>query len=91
MGCCGDLRTKMAWEAAIDVPPLPTSALTRPMNGHTARQGSDVAISYVGQNSLTVKGTYTGRHYRFSPADRVQNVDPRDGRVLLRTRYFRRA
>lgn len=91
MGCCGDLRAKMAWEAAVDAPPVPPMPHTQAMNGQTATRRPDVTINYVGRNSLTVKGTYTGRAYRFSPASRTQSVDARDGRVLLRTRYFRRA
>ncbi len=47
-------------------------------------------VAYLGRNSLSVRGTYTGNLYPFSPQSRIRWVDAEDSRVLLRTRYFRR-
>jgi len=48
-----------------------------------------VRLAYVGEETFTVRGTFSGRAYDFSPARRVQRVDARDSRVFLRTRFFR--
>lgn len=74
MSCCGQSRM-----SAID--PLATGIQPAPRR---------VRIVYHGNNSLQVRGTYSGRSYAFSPSRRVQLVDAADSRVFLRTRYFRR-
>jgi hypothetical protein len=38
-----------------------------------------------------MKGPASGREYEFSPSHPTQNVDPRDARLLLRSRFFRQA
>jgi hypothetical protein len=77
MGCCGDHRAITAM-SLFDVPVAPV-------------RGGQVRVAYLGRNSFSVRGTYSGQRYWFSPELRVQWVDAADSRVLLRTRYFRRA
>lgn len=77
MGCCGQTRREMS-VAANDLNELNSKSTDR-----------TIRIAYVGKNSFTLRGTYTGKPYSFSPANRVHFVDADDGRVMLRTRYFR--
>ena len=78
MGCCGDHH----------LPGIPTS---RPNESDLHGAGNGVRVAYLGNNSFSVIGTFSGRSYRFSPQTRLQWVDSADSRVLLRTRYFQRA
>ena len=75
MPCCGEPRTTVR-----------ASSIESEL---AVASHADVRVAYLGRNSLTVRGTYTGRRYAFSPTCRVQTVDPLDSRVMLRTRYFR--
>jgi hypothetical protein len=52
-------------------------------------RGLTFEIEYAGGRTVTVVGAVTGRHYTFSGRDRLQRVDPRDARALLRQRVFR--
>jgi hypothetical protein len=52
-------------------------------------RGLAFEIEYAGGRTVTVVGAATGRRYTFSGMDRMQHVDPRDARVLLRQRVFR--
>ncbi len=47
------------------------------------------AIRFTENSSVKVKGPATGREYQFSPTSPTQNIDPRDARLLLRSRFFR--
>ncbi len=52
-------------------------------------RGLAFEVEYAGGRTVTVVGEATGRRYTFSGVDRLQRVDPRDARVLLRQRVFR--
>lgn len=64
--------------ATADAPPAPGGARS-------------IRVLYLGGNVIQVRGTYSGQAYAFSPRERVRRVDAADARVLLRTRFFRRA
>lgn len=49
-----------------------------------------VTLRYLAAAPILVRGALTGRHYRFSPANAIQEVDTRDAGILLRTMLFRR-
>ena len=82
--CCGKKRTtlRMATPTArrISSPAVPAS---------TPAPGT--AVRFTETSSVKVKGPATGREYDFSPSSPAQNVDPRDARALLRSRFFRKA
>lgn len=52
-------------------------------------RGLTFEIEYAGGRTITLIGGVTGQPYTFSGLDRVQRVDPRDARALLRERVFR--
>jgi hypothetical protein len=52
-------------------------------------QDSVLNLYYAGQPPVNVRGPVTGSDYKFSPADPVQPVDPRDARYLLASPLFR--
>jgi hypothetical protein len=54
-------------------------------------RGLGFEIEYAGGRTVTIVGAITGQRYTFSGRNRVQTVDPRDGRSLLRDRVFRLA
>ncbi len=75
MSCCGERRARM---------------IRRPRaEGGAGHGGGGVRVVYLGQNSIRVRGTFSGRIYQFSPGSRLAWVDAQDSRVLLRTRFFR--
>ena len=47
-----------------------------------------VNVEYLGRLEIAVSGTATGRLYRFTPVQRVQQVDPRDAFYLLASGLF---
>ena len=47
-----------------------------------------LAVEYLGRLQIAVSGTFTGRLYRFSPVQSVQQVDPRDAFYLLDSGLF---
>ena len=53
--------------------------------------GDGMAILYLGDAPIRVRGLATGRSYEFSGVQLIQNVDSRDASSLLSTRFFRRA
>lgn len=79
MGCCGQTRREMS-----------VAKKRNPTESNSEQTNGTVRIAYLGRNSFTLRGTYTGKPYSFSPSNRVRFVDTKDGRVMLRTRYFRR-
>jgi hypothetical protein len=52
-------------------------------------RGLAFEIEYAGARTVTVIGAVTGQRYTFSGTNRLQQVDPRDARALLRERAFR--
>jgi hypothetical protein len=82
--CCGQKRTAMrriANSSTQDNPATPMAMNGKPM--------SRVALRYIDNSSVKVKGPATGREYDFSSTQPTQNVDPRDARLLVRSRFFR--
>lgn len=81
--CCGKKRTtiRMATPAARGISSPATTVASTP--------APRTAIRFTENSSVKVKGPATGREYVFSPANPVQNVDPRDARFLVRSRFFR--
>jgi hypothetical protein len=47
-----------------------------------------VNVEYRGRLEIAVSGTVTGRLYRFTPVQPVQQVDPRDALYLLASGLF---
>ena len=47
-----------------------------------------VNVEYLGRLEIAVSGTVTRRLYRFTPAEPVQQVDPRDAFYLLASGLF---
>jgi hypothetical protein len=47
-----------------------------------------VNVEYLGRLEIAVSGTVTGRLYRFTLAQPVQQVDPRDAFYLLASGLF---
>ena len=47
-----------------------------------------VNIEYLGRLKIAVSGMVTGRLYRFTPLQPVQQVDPRDAFYLLDSELF---
>jgi hypothetical protein len=47
-----------------------------------------VNVEYLGRLEIAVSGTATGRLYRFTPFQPVQQVDPRDAFYLLANGLF---
>lgn len=90
MSCCGQKRViqkNPSTQRAEPTPPRrPAPRGTPRTNGAGA-----VRVLYLGGNVIQVRGTYSGRSYAFSPAERIRPVDAADARVLLRTRFFRLA
>lgn len=76
MSCCGQSRM---------------NATIPPRTSGVEPVSRNVRIAYLGNNSLNVRGTFTGRTYGFSPVRRVLLVDANDSRAMLRSRFFRRA
>ena len=63
----------------------------RKRSGKVAETASNKAlkIRYSGLSLLNVSGPVTGIIYRFTPAQPVQQVDARDGQLLLASKIFR--
>jgi hypothetical protein len=85
MGCCGDRRNafRAARPPSVAVPPANVS------RGGGGPPGSVTRVEHVGRTSVRVRGPVSGRVYTFTPSRRVQQVDPADLPVLLRSRLFR--
>jgi hypothetical protein len=49
-----------------------------------------IALRYIANPSVRVRGPVTGQAYEFSSAQRIQSVDTRDAEALMKTRFFRR-
>jgi len=47
-----------------------------------------VNVEYLGRLEIAVSGTVTGRLYRFTPVQPVQQIDPRDAFYLLASGLF---
>ncbi len=47
-----------------------------------------VSVEYLGRLEIAVSGTFTGRLYRFTPIQPVQQIDPRDAFYLLASGLF---
>lgn len=71
------------------------SAAPDTVNRHQTQQQRkmwpEIPFSYIGNTSLTVKGTFTGRQYRFSaPGDR-QMIDFRDAPSMMNVPVLKRS
>jgi hypothetical protein len=51
--------------------------------------GAPPLVEYMRRTSARVRGPVSGRVYTFTPARLVQEVDPADLPLLLRSRLFR--
>jgi hypothetical protein len=61
------------------------------MTSTRASAEGEVAVRYTESSPIMVRGTASGRTYRFSAALPVQSVESRDAGALLQSRFFRRA
>jgi len=78
MGCCGNKRR--ALRIAMSYPPADPPKLPLPEN--------PTVLSYVGDSSIVVKGTFTGQTYLFGPRRERLAVDHRDAPSLLGSGWF---
>ncbi len=81
MGCCGQKRAKVT-----------TIPKTRGIANKAEKEISPqkVRVTYVGNNSLTVHGTFTGTQYYFSPQNRTRLVNINDSHTIVGNRYYNR-
>ncbi len=103
MGCCADKRAVFHNPPTVAPAPLRASPPAQPWartvqssapqlnSSQHAVVRNPVALRYLESSPILVRGPATGRQYRFSRAEPVQAVDPRDAEPLARTRFFRRA
>jgi len=91
MGCCGEKRatlrarmtvTQTLREPAVDAGPAPRLEPQRP---------DDVAVEYLGESPVVVRGGASGRVYTFSPSRRDGSVSAPDATELTDNALFRRA
>jgi hypothetical protein len=75
----------IASPAARSVPPSSMRA------GQTSRDDGQVTVQYVAVSPIVVRGSVTGRIYKFSGASPTQVVERRDAGPLLQSRFFRMA
>jgi hypothetical protein len=81
MGCCGQQRAALVHGN--------TGGSPGPSGSASARSGSDVRVELTRRRTIVVRGTITGRAYRFHEGAYIQPVDPGDAAVLIMTGYFR--
>ena len=74
-------------ELPIGAPPQQAAMPKDP--GYCPPGYSSVVLRYTEISPILVRGSVTGRHYRFSRSEPVQTVDTRDAAALLRTGFFR--
>jgi hypothetical protein len=84
VGCCDRWR-----RAAAKVSPAPVRSSRTSVRSPAAPLPS--TLHYLGHRPIEVRGSATGRTYRFDQGSRTRSVDPRDVAGLLRTKLFRRA
>jgi hypothetical protein len=62
----------------------------RPLQTRLKRDEPDynVNVEYLGHLVIAVTGRFTGKLYRFTPVQPMQQVDPRDAFYLLASRRF---
>lgn len=65
---------------------LPFSETTTPTDSADPR----VLVRYLEVSPVLLRGVITGQVYRFSAAQPLQPVDPRDASAILQSRFFRR-
>lgn len=70
MSCCGSKRESLKQSFA--------SQVQEQTEQHSAKMWNDVLFEYLGNSSLTVKGSVTGNRYNFSKTGEQQLVDYRD-------------
>ena len=78
MSCCGEHRARLLAE-------------TQHLGDEVLVSNPEIRVAYLGNRPITVRGTFSGRRYAFSAEARILPVNADDSRVMLRTRFFRRA
>ena len=102
MACCGQKRALRGNPSPVALTPIsidsravpaspPAASVGDPQTVMRASAPSTVAIHYLEQSPILVRGPATGRPYEFTAARPIQSVDARDAEPLLRTRFFRRS
>jgi len=98
--CCGSRRA--AWRAYAPAatsslrsagPPPAAATRPQPAAGPAAPRGGfpTVPLRYHDAAEIQVRGPASGRAYRFSVAEPVQDVDARDAQVFMRNAAFQPA
>ena len=96
--CCGNKRNALrSTLPTVTTPPThpPTPGQMRLPGTPQQRSAlpgmpsSMVAVRYMQNSPIRVRGPITGRDYQFSATAPVQAVDPKDAPALLRTPFFR--
>jgi hypothetical protein len=94
MGCCGQRRVfpggppAVQGSAAKPVPPRPQFRVPAAVTGSA---GVTAPLRYAKPGGIAVRGPVTGKHYAFTVAAPVKQVDAKDLAGLLRTSWFQRA
>lgn len=95
MACCGQGRAALRASQAASQP-RPPITLRAAAGAGTARAMPAspprpvVPVRYLGAAPIVVRGTVSGRAYRFAAGSSVQPIDSRDVAGLLRKGIFRR-
>ena len=84
MGCCGHGRAALRASRS----PHARGSLPPPASATTAASAVTRRVRFTRGGSAQYRGDMTGRRYAFTPAEPVQDVDPADLPVLLRTGLF---
>ena len=94
MGCCGQRRVFPGGRSAAHGSfnkPVPVQPQFRAPATITGSASVTAPLRYARPGGITVRGPVTGKHYVFTVAAPVQQVDSKDLARLLRTSWFRRA
>ena len=76
MSCCGNKRQNLQYDFQRHAN----------LNEELARPNKlwgDISFEYTGEAGLTVKGSITGKHYRFNYKGDVQAIDYRDAGAMM--------
>lgn len=91
MSCCGQKRERLR-HLSQAAPSFNKSLAARlqPAPARAEPIEAAVRMRYLAHAPVIVHGAITGKQYRFSGSEPVQEVDLRDVQALLPDRFFRR-
>ena len=86
MNCCGEVRRRAATPSR-QAPARRVDSVTPPAVPQT---GGTVALRYLGETPITLRGPHSGRSYHIRTGERQIAADEQDVRALLGTGRFKR-